>query len=233
MFFRSVLLLGLLGGLASAADPIPKSDGPPPPKAADVQKVTIEAVQPVTAEVGKKCIVTVKTTAKKVTWKFPASVDTAPLTADGKSLAVWAMPGSYTLTAHVPSGDDVVLADVVVTITGNIVPMTGLNADVKAAYDADKSTNKAILAGKLASLYRAAGTVTVKDTSVKTYYDLFTDVSTANKAQMGQTDLQGVRVVLQKYLDGKLPTDTATPIDRSKAGTEFLNVAAALESLTK
>lgn len=223
------VFLVLAGAVASAADPIPKSGDSPVPT---VPLVTLEAGSPVTAEVGKKCVVEVKTTAKKVTWKVPAGVDSVPL--DAKRLAVWALPGTYTITALAPNGDDVVLADLTLTITGDIgpsSPVSTLNNDVKLAYAADKSMNKADLVKKLAALYRAAGTVTVKDTSIKTYYDLFSDVSTANAAQMGQTDLQGVRVVIQKYLDGKLPTDKTTPINRTTAGTEFLNVATALEAI--
>ena len=209
--------------LTRAADP------PIPPPV--VVQVKIDTVSPVTAEVGKKCVVEVKTTAKKVTWRIPEGVDSIAL--DGKRLAIWALPGTYTLTALVPNGDDVALADVTVTITGG-VPGPAPNAflaELKAAYAKDTGTNKAVLLGKLASLYRAAGTVTVKDPSVKTYFDLFSDVSTANAAQMGQTDLQNIRTVIAKRLDATLPTDKKTPIDRTVAAAEFIAVATALEGL--
>lgn len=220
--------------LTRGADPIPKSDGPP------ATLVTIEAVQPVTADVGKKCVVTVKTTARKVTWRFPAGVDAVPLTADGKSLGVWALPGSYALTALAPSGDDVVLADVQVTITGSVGPPTPastLNADVKAAYDRDSTEPlaKALLAKKLAQLWRATASpdylAEYKPTT--TWADVFTDVSTANAKLMGQTDLQGVRLVVAKYLDGRIPTDRKTKLDPKLAAAEFGAVASALEALAK
>ncbi len=222
------LVLLLLAASVSAAEPIPKAGADPVPSV-----VTIEAVQPVTAEVGKKCVVEVKTSAKKVTWRVPADVDFILLTPDGKKLGVWALPGTYPLTAHVVSGEDVVIADVSVTITGNlpnpVIP--ALNKTVKAAYDADTNLRKLEFVKKMAALYRAAGTVTVKDTSIKTYFDLYSDVAAANAGQMEPTDLQGIRQAIAKYLDGKLPTDKKTAIDRTLAGAEFINVAAALEAV--
>jgi len=218
-------IAALLATVAFAADPVP------PPKPTDT--VTLKDAKPVTAAVGRKCLIEVETTAKKVTWKIPAEVDTVTL--DGRRLAVWALPGTYTLTAMVPSGDDVLSVDVTLTVTGDVpAPVVpAINKAVRDAYAADTSANKAELAKKLAGLYRAAGTVTVKDTSIKTYFDLYSDVAAANAAQMGQTDLQGVRLAISKYLDAKLPTDKKTPIDRTLAAAEFLNVATALESLTK
>lgn len=211
-----------LATVALAADPAPA------PKPSDV--VTLKDAKPVSAAVGRKCVVQVETTAKKITWKIPAEVDSVSI---GKDLYIWALPGTYTLTAMVPSGDDVLSVDVTLTVTGDVPNTPTLSKDVRAAYDKDTTANKAELAKKLAGLYRAAGTVTVKDTSIKTYYDLYSDVAAANNAQMSQTDLQGVRIAIQKYLDGKLPTDKTTPINRTLAGAEFLAIAAALESLTK
>lgn len=230
------LATALSTALTYAADPIPKSptDGPMTPT------VTIKAVQPVTADLGKKCIVSVETTAKKVTWKYPAGVDAVSLTADNKSVAVWALPGSYTLSARVPSGDDVIDADVLVTIAGDVgpvLPVSTLKADVLAAFGHDPSDGltKAALAVKLAKLYRASASDTFlkKYGATTTWYEVFTDVATANSSQMGQTDLQGVRVVISKYLDARLPTDKATKLDPKLAAAEFGNVAAALEALTK
>lgn len=221
--------------LAKGADPIPKSDVNPA-----AVTITIDSTSPVTADVGKKCVVTVKTSAKKVTWRFPAGVDAIPLTADGKSLGVWALPGSYSLTALAPNGEDVVLADVTVTITGSVGPPTPastLNADVKAAYlsDSTDGVTKASLASKLAKLYRASASDSFlkKYKADTTWYEVFTDVSLANAGQMGQTDLQGVRLVISKYLDSRLPTDKQTRLDPKLAATEFGAVATALEALAK
>ncbi len=220
----AALLVALVACSAlTAADPLP----PPPPV------VKIDAVQPVTAEVGKKCVVEVKTTAKKVTWRIPDGVDFVVL--DGKRLAIWALPGAYTIRAQVVSGDDVVEADVAVTITGNI-PGPAPNAfvaELKAAYVKDTGVNKAAMLGKLAALYRYVGTETVKDESIKTYFDLHKDFAAANAKQMGMTDLQNVRTAIQKRLDANLTTLVAAPIDRKLAAAEYIAVAAALESITK
>lgn len=80
------------------------------------QAPVLEVHGPQVVEVGRKIVVQAETTAKKVTWKVPAGCDSVPL--DGKRLAVWALPGTYTFTAMVPNGDDVVAVDVVLTVTG-------------------------------------------------------------------------------------------------------------------
>jgi len=85
------------------ADPAPKA-------------VTISQGKPITVEVGKKCILTIETTAKKVTWRAPLGPDT--LAIDGKRLAVWATEGVYKFIAQVPSGDDVLSTEVILTVTG-------------------------------------------------------------------------------------------------------------------
>jgi hypothetical protein len=78
--------------------------------------LTLDAGEPVTAEVGHRCIVAVKTKAKKVTWRVPSGVETISL--DGKRLAVWAPVGVYTFRAMVPNGEDVLDVEIVLTVTG-------------------------------------------------------------------------------------------------------------------
>lgn len=105
----SIILFALPVACAAPADtpepaPQPRSD------------VLLDAGPPVTVEQGRKCILTVQTTAKKVTWGIPPGCDTLPL--DGKRLAVWALPGTYTFRVMVPSGDDVISTELVLTVTG-------------------------------------------------------------------------------------------------------------------
>lgn len=80
------------------------------------ESVKLEASKLVTVRVGQQCVVTVTTNAKKVTWKTPPGIDALPL--DGKRLAVWALEGTYRLTAMVPSGDDVLSTEIILTVTG-------------------------------------------------------------------------------------------------------------------
>lgn len=103
-WYASAVLLALAASTA-AADP------PAPPPAA-----SLEISGSLTVEVGKKCVLTAQTTAKKVTWLAPPGVDVMPL--DGRRLACWAPPGSYVLRAMVPNGEDVVSAEVVLQVTG-------------------------------------------------------------------------------------------------------------------
>lgn len=106
-----VLVLLLTGAFASGADPVPPVV-PVVPKAA----TTVTLPKTLSVILGKKCIVTATTTAKKVTWKVPAELDWVPI--DAKSIAVWGTPDVYTISAHVPSGDDVVFAEMALTIIG-------------------------------------------------------------------------------------------------------------------
>lgn len=116
MRLASLALLSVLCGGLVAADPPPKVD----PKA-DVVKLV--PGKPVSAIVGKKCVLTIDTTAKKVTWKVPEGVDTLQI--DGKRLAVWADVGVYKLVAMVPAGDDVLSTEVVLTVIGPRPPPPG------------------------------------------------------------------------------------------------------------
>lgn len=97
------LMFGEVLFLFIAADPVPPA-------------TTLDLGQPVTVPVGKKCVLEATTSAKKVTWKVPAGCDAMPL--DGKRLAVWANPGTYVFTAMVPSGEDVVSKELVLTVVG-------------------------------------------------------------------------------------------------------------------
>ena len=106
--------------LLAAPPVVPKSDVPVDPSAA----VTLTVAKQVTVAVGKKCVIVAETTAKKVTWRVPAGVDAIP--ADGRHLHVWAEPGTYTLLAAVPNGDDVLTQEIILTVTGARPPPTKL-----------------------------------------------------------------------------------------------------------
>lgn len=107
----SMIAVLLLATFGFAADPAqPKSDV----KVETAIKLTPGKAQSV--NVGKKCIITIETTAKKVTWKVPEGVDYVPL--DGKRIAVWADTGVYKLLAQVPAGDDVLSTELVLTVIG-------------------------------------------------------------------------------------------------------------------
>ncbi len=94
--------------------------------------------KPLTVEVGKKCVLTVETGAKKVTWKIPAGVET--LAIDGKRLAVWATEGVYTFAAMVPNGDEVLHTEIILTVTGPRPPPTPPDQFTKALQDAFAAT---------------------------------------------------------------------------------------------
>lgn len=88
----------------------------PPPKVDPTTTVKLTPGKPMSVNVGKKCVLTIETTAKKVTWIVPAGADA--LAIDGKRLAVWADTGIYKFVAQVPSGDDVLSTEVVLTVVG-------------------------------------------------------------------------------------------------------------------
>lgn len=133
---RAVCLFVLFLGLnAKATDP--------PTSKSEQFTVSLELGKPMTVELGKKCIIRAETSAKKVTWDIPQGVDTVPL--DGKSLAVWATPGTYTFRAMVPSGDDVVSKEQILTVVGPRPPpiVDKLVEAVQKAYDQEPSATRA------------------------------------------------------------------------------------------
>jgi hypothetical protein len=221
---------GLLAcGLLSGSDPAPA------PKPSDA--VTIETVQPVTADLGKKCVVEVKTTAKKVTWRLPAGIDSVPLTTDGKKLAVWAMPGSYTLMAYAPSGDDVVVADVLVTITGTAPtpgPVDQLLKDLQAAYNADTGATKKDDIAKLAEVMAGSVASAKSGGKVKMTADLQNGVHQVTELVI-PGKLKGVRSQIGAYLTPKLGSSSVPVTDAfwATASTEYAAVASALGKVVK
>lgn len=217
---------GLLAcGLLSGADPAPKTpDG-----------VTIETVQSVTADLGKKCVVEVKTTAKKVTWRLPPGVDS--LTLDGKRLAVWALPGTYTIRAQVPSGDDVVEVDVLVTITGDLptpAPTDQLVKDLQAAYNADTGATKKDDIGKLAEVMLGSVPSAKAGGKVKMTGDLQAGVHQVTELVI-PGKLKGVRTQIGSYLTPKLGSSSVQVTDAfwATASTEYAAVAAALGKVVR
>ncbi len=230
--FRIVLMVGLWSATLQAADP-PKVDPTP--------VITIKDAKPVTAEVGKKCILTVDTSAKKVTWRTPDGVDSIAL--DGKRLAVWALPGVYTLTAMVPSGDDVVSVDVVLTVTGSVVTPP-INVGLKAlqdAYDAEPATvttadgttaTKADDKVKLIAVYRASA-AGLGD--LKTNTDVFTAIKKTTEARIDGrlTKVRGVvNAEFAKFMP-KAGNTVLTDAEKIQASATLTTFAKLLEEGVK
>lgn len=221
---RLATVLGLiLCSAAIAADPPPKTD------------TTLVSGKAVTVDLGKRCVVEVTTNAKKVTWKVPADVEYYLL--DGKKIACWALPGTYTLTAMVPSGDDVLSTEVVLTVTGARPPpppVDQLVKDLQAAYDADTSATKKDDIGKLQEVMAGCVPSAKAGGKMKTTKDLQDGVHAVTELVIPGR-LKGVRTQIGAYLAPKLGT-TSKPIDEAfwtLAGTEYGAVAAALGKVVK
>lgn len=225
--FSFLLLCMQLVSLAAMA-----SDQPPKP--AD-PLVTLTAGKSVTVDLGKKCIVTADTTAKKVTWKVPAEVEFIAL--DGKKIACWALPGTYTLTAMVPSGDDVLSTEIILTVTGSRPPpppVDELQKSLQAAYDADTSATKKDDIGKLQEVMTGCVPSAKAGGKVKTTKDLQDGVHQVTELVI-PARLIGVRTQIGAYLAPKLGT-TSKPVDDAfwkLAATEYGNVAAALGKVVR
>ncbi len=213
-------------GVASAADP-PAS--------------VLEANGPTTVEVGKKAIVKVATTAKKVTWKIPAGCDTETL--DGKRLAVWALPGTYTFVAMVPNGDDVISVDCVLTVTGPRPPpaptpvdpvdpvLTPFQVKLQAAFRADTGATLDSKS-KYAAFYRQAAK-TAQDNSLTTAGALTTDMATAVKLLgIPPGSLVNTARAIEAEITPLLPKSPATLLDgptRALYTQTYNRIAADLE----
>ncbi len=218
-----VSLLSLLAALATA----PLSAAPPEVPANPVTKIDLG--KSVTAEVGKKIVLTADTAAKKVTWRIPAGCDALPL--DGKRLAVWAPPGTYLFTAMAPSGDDVVSAEVVLTVTGPRPPppppVDQLVTDLQAAYtsEADPAKLKALteIMGGVVTAAKASGTVT-------TTKQLQDKVHLATDLAVGVGKLPNTRKAIGAYLVTKLGNTSQPMTDAvwQQAAIEYATVATAL-----
>ncbi len=222
---RLALAPFLLAPLLFADDPPPKpSDG-----------VTLVAEKSITADLGRKCIVDVKTSAKKVTFQVPAEVDF--ITLDGKRIACWALPGSYTIRAMVPSGDDVISTEIVLTVTGARPPpppVDQLVKDLQAAYDADTSATKRKDIADLTEVMAGCVATAKKGGKVKVTKDLQDGVHSVTGLVI-QDRLMGVRTAIGGYMAPKLGT-ASKPVDEAfwtLAAAEYGAVATALGKVVK
>lgn len=220
-----LLTLALFVGVATAADPIPKSSDAPP-------IITLDAGKAVTAPVGKKCVVEVKTTAKKVTWRLPEGIDSIAL--DGKRLAVWAVPGEYLLRAQVPNGEEVLEVDVKVTITGNVVtpPVDDTLKNLQAAYNSEPAVTRADDKAKLIAVYRVAA-AGLGD--LKTAGEVFTVIHNTTESRIADR-LTKVRGVLNAEFDSFMPkpaTTVLTAAQKAQAKSILTNYAKLLEEGVK
>lgn len=218
----------LLAATFCAADP----PTPTPPKS---PAVAIDLGGTVAAEVGKKCVITAQTTAKKVTWQVPPGVDYLPL--DGKRLAVWALPGTYTLRAMAPDGDDVVSSEVVLTVTGARPPppppppVDALTKAAQAAYDADKSPTKAADKATMVAVFTVlAGQMDAAE--IRTAKNLF-DFNARTMAARLSGRLGGVGTVFATDFGNVFPAGTKesyvlTQADRDAAKVKLTTYATVL-----
>jgi hypothetical protein len=209
---------------------------------ASADPVTLDLSGPVTVEVGRKCILTAETTARKVTWKVPPGADAMPL--DGKRLAVWAPPGTYTFAAMVPAGDDVVAKEIVLTVTGARPPpvpvpvpvpdVDPLIAPVQAAYTADSSATKAADKAALAAVFRALADATTAQ-QVQTAQNLYDLIHNSVEARVPGR-LKTVRAVVGTELGKYLPTAPATVLTvqhRNDAAAQLKRAADILDTKVK
>ncbi len=222
MKLRLVLLALLLVAPAWATEP--KQPDPLP------ASLTVNDSKPVTVEVGHKCVLTATTGAKKVTWKIPAGVET--LAIDGKRLAVWATEGTYTFQAAVPNGDDVILAEIVLTVTGPRPPPAPPDAFVKALQDAwalETPADKARIAD-LAAIYRVSATkpsgtiyLAANDTGKKVH-----DVFKSARDAFMQGALPNVIEAIRQHQNAELTIPENKPLDdatRDKIAASFMRFA--------
>ena len=225
--YRVSLLAVLLVSSACASPPEPIPPG-----------TTLELGQPITVPVGKKCILTAETTAKKVTWITPPGADAMPL--DGRRLAVWATPGTYTFTAMVPSGDDVISKEIVLTVTGAIPPpipipvpvVDPLIALAQLAYTSDPSPTKAADKVGLSTVFTILADA-ANAPEIKTAKNLFDVVHGSIQNRLGDR-LKPVRTIVGAELNKILPTNQLSELtqkNRDDARAQFLRFAEILDKV--
>jgi hypothetical protein len=222
---HSILLLAsAVACSAPASDPTPE----PPPG------VLLELAPSVSVEVGRKCVLTATTTAKKVTWSVPPGADAMPL--DGRRLAVWAPPGTYTFRAMVPNGDDVVATETVLTVTGPRPPpippvppvVDPLIAVLQAAYDVDPSPTKSADKVALTAVFRVLAE-TASAPEVVTAKQLFDLTSNSITNRIGDR-LKTVRAACGTELGKVLPATPSVALtqqnrdDYKKQTTRFADI---------
>jgi len=112
-----------------------------------------------------------------------------------------------------------------------VVPVDAFQSAIQKAYRGETASDKAATTAKLASLYRMAAATTAKDTTVKTYADLFSDMQAAGKVLIpvpGQ--LPEVRKVIGERINKTLQPGGGQ-IDRALAEKELKAVADALATV--
>lgn len=225
------------------------ADPPEPPIPPIPPGTTLELGQPITVPLGKKCILTAETSAKKVTWVVPIGADAMPL--DGRRLAVWATPGTYTFTAMVPSGDDVISKEIVLTVVGAIpppipIPVPVVDPLIAPAQEAFRNAPASLPdsdgvvhtkgADKLEmiAVFRALSN-SVNDPLIKTAKHLYDVNANTMKARL-QGRLGGVGTVFATDFGIIFPVQTResyvlTQVDRDNAKARLLRYATVLEGV--
>lgn len=110
-----------------------------------------------------------------------------------------------------------------------------LRTDLRAAYAADKSTKKAAQLAALAKVWAAGASQQFLDgyDDTATWANVFEALHKTTSASLAQTDLQGVRLVIEKYTNTKISNKTTALLDKATAATVFGEIASALDSLAK
>ena len=107
---------------------------------------------------------------------------------------------------------------------------TAFNLEADQVIDKEgKTWTKADYVKKLAALYSGAAVVTLNDSSIKTYGDLFGDMEKA--ATFPASAMPNIRKAVGTYLDSKLKPTSLKVIDKTACKAEFLTVSDKLKNL--
>lgn len=116
------------------------------------------------------------------------------------------------------------------------LPTDAFSVSIQAAYTADTDANKANSVAQLAALYRQMSTNVTSDTSLKTFGDVFTDLSAASAAldksgSLLKAAIPKTRAAVGARLTTSIGSKGSTAIDRTFASVELATVATALEAV--
>lgn len=232
---RSLFVLLLMAMPVFATDPVaPPKPAPTPVVAAF--KVEVPTLTP-TAKLVYVKLVNLPTDAIFVWDITPEDAADVEVRPDGLTLV--APEGTYKIKVRAISGKTVSTSTATFSIGKPTPPPPPTPEDeatifkkaIQAAYKADVGPDKAATVAKLSSLYKMAATTTVLDPTVKTYGDLFTDMTAAGKVLIPVSgQLPEVRKAIGAKL-GKTLEPASGPIDRVLAAKELKAVADALAAV--
>ena len=193
------------------------------------------------AKPGRLVRIEATTDGKVVKWlSMSEDADIVPFPPDGK-VALFTAPsiGRHRVIAWTALGDVPSEAASCVVVVGNPdpvpppKPVDSLLQAVQKAYSEEADTNKAVLKGSLASLYKM-GAETASDTAITTWGRLFEVMGDAARRMGVAGKLPGVQKVIQSELQLSLPADTEKMLDafgRDSAAKAFRKIATLLETV--